>query len=90
MEEKNKVPEELMDAIRIIVEKAVQEALAHYLPKKEDVLLSRKATAERLHRHVSTLWRYEKNAYLIPLRRGGSVYYRSSDIERLERGERKA
>lgn len=88
--EKNRVDEELMDAIRTVVEKAVQTALATYLPPKEDVLLSRKATAERLHCHVSTLWRYEKNSYLVPLRRGGAVFYRSSDIERIERGEMRA
>ncbi|MBP8999826.1 MAG: helix-turn-helix domain-containing protein [Bacteroidales bacterium] len=39
--------------------------------------------AEMLDIHVTTLYRWEKQNYLIPIRIGTKVRYRKSDIEKL-------
>lgn len=45
--------------------------------------LTRVEVMKCLHVSPSTLWRWEKDGYLIPQRVGRKVYYRRADIERL-------
>lgn len=55
--------------------------------KKSTILVSREATAKRLHVNVSTLWRWGIAKYPIcPIKIGGKVWYRESDIVKLENG----
>ncbi len=56
--------------------------------KKKVVILNREAVANRLHVSKSTLWRWDRTGYLKAVRYGRAVWYRESDIEALERGER--
>ena len=46
-------------------------------------LLKRREVLERLNIVPSTLWRWEKTGYLIPIKIGGQNRYRLSDIERI-------
>jgi hypothetical protein len=78
--------DELMSMIR----KAVEEALANSLSSKKEVLLTRAAVAKRLKVDCSTLWRWAQAGYLRPIHISSRVWYRQSDVERLERGEREA
>lgn len=78
--------EELMAMIR----KVIEEALSKYLTTKKEVLLTRAAVAKRLGVDCSTLWRWAVQGYLTPVHIGSHVWYRESDIVRLERGEREA
>ena len=73
-----------------MIRKVVEEALAQFLSEKKDVLLSRAATAKRLHVDPSTLWRWAQAGYLRPIHISSRVWYRQSDVERLERGELEA
>ncbi len=55
---------------------------------REEDLIPRNTTIERLNVDPSTLWRWEKQKYLLPVRIGGKVYYRKSDIDNLINGGR--
>ncbi len=54
-----------------------------FLYKKQEVYLSRTKTALMLNVTLSTLWRWDKENYLTPVRVGGKVMYRESDIQRV-------
>ena len=49
--------------------------------KKQEVYLSRTKTALMLGVTLSTLWRWDKENYLKPVRVGSKVLYRESDIQ---------
>ena len=76
------------DKMKLLVEQAVEKALANYLAPNKLVLVSRKAAAIRLGVDVSTLWRWDKSGYLpVTVRRGKFIYYSEEAIRRLESGE---
>ncbi len=56
--------------------------------KEEDVLITRKAAAEMLNRKQETLWRWAKEGYLVPIKQGGKLAYRKSDVIKILKGER--
>ncbi|MGI6243412.1 MAG: helix-turn-helix domain-containing protein [Prevotella sp.] len=60
----------------------MQEELSKHT-KKQEVYLSRTKTALMLGVTLSTLWRWEKANYLIPVRVGSKVLYRESDIQKV-------
>lgn len=62
------------------------EILAKQEEQKEDPLVPRNLVNERLHVDNSTLWRWDKTGYLKAIRIGRSVYYKESDVKRLEGG----
>ena len=49
---------------------------------KEDQLLTRSQVSEKLCVTLSTLWRWEKQNVLTPIRIGSKVRYRLSDVEK--------
>lgn len=51
--------------------------------KKQVVYLSRTKTALMLGVTLSTLWRWDKENYLKPVRVGGKVLYRETEIQRV-------
>lgn len=57
--------------------------------KEEEKYLSARETAEMIGATRTTLWRWEKTGYLVPIKRGNSVYYRLSDINKFMEGEMK-
>lgn len=58
------------------------------LKKKEmsEALISSDEVCKRLAKNKCTLWRWEKNGYLVPVKVGGLNYYRLADIEKIEKG----
>ncbi len=72
--------EELNDAINAAVNAAME---AYQKNHKKDVLVPRLVAASLLKKSPATLWRWEKESYLVPVRQGSSVMYRSSDLARL-------
>ena len=50
--------------------------------------LSRGATAKRLQKDLSTLYRWEQAGLLHPIRIGRSVFYLESEIQMIEEGRR--
>lgn len=72
--------EELNAAIAAAVNTAMS---AYEMRQKGDVLIPRLRAMKLLNKSSSTLWRWEKKSYLLPIRQGSSVLYRSSDLARL-------
>lgn len=68
--------------LKWMVTEWLQEELAKRT-KKQEVYLSRTKTALMLNVTLSTLWRWDKENYLTPVRVGGKVMYRESDIQRV-------
>ena len=53
---------------------------------KHDAKIIRTAAAERLHKDLSTLYRWEKAGMLHPIKIGRTVYYRESELKGIEEG----
>lgn len=66
---------DLLEAMRSLLMEAVPQA-----PGKEDRLLSREEAAEMCGVDVSTLWRWDRDGYLKPVKIGRSVRYHTSDV----------
>lgn len=65
----------------------ISEFIAEYQPaKEEDVLLTPEQTATKIQTTKVTLWRWAKQGYLSPVRVGGKVFYKESDIKKLMEG----
>lgn len=76
--------EDLSHIIRDIIADKIEE----YETTKKDRLLSKKQVAERIGVDRSTLWRWEKENYLVSIRFGKKVRYKESDIIEIEEGRR--
>lgn len=63
------------------------EFIAEHQPQKEDdVLFTPEQAASRIQTTKVTLWRWAKQGYLSPVRIGGKVFYKESDIKKLMEG----
>ena len=76
--------EDLSHIIRDIIADKIEE----YETTKKERLLSKKQVADRIGVDKSTLWRWEKENYLVPIRFGKKVRYKESDIIEIEEGRR--
>jgi len=56
-------------------------------PSEEDVLLSKQDVKNKFSVSDTTLWLWGKKNYLVPIKIGRRVMYRSSDIKRLVNGK---
>lgn len=74
---------DLMDAFRTMVSEVREEMEMKTAEDLTDRLVKRDETARILGVDTTTLWRWEKEDYLIPVRVGRSVKYRYSDIARI-------
>ncbi len=54
--------------------------------KDNDILLTRQATAEMLDVTLATLWRWEREGSLLPIRIGKKVRYRKSEVKKIQKG----
>ena len=55
--------------------------------KDDDALLTKKEVMERLGVSSTTLWNWENDRYLLPVKVGRKVFYRLSDINQLLGGK---
>ncbi len=77
--------EELRGFFKEIVRAHDEEERARVENEKDgDKFLTAKETAQRLNCSLPTLWRWNKSGYLRPLKIGGKVRYRVSDVKKLE------
>ena len=74
--------EDLKEAIR----EMVSEMLAQKKEEQDSQLVRRNEVNKRLHVDNSTLWRWDRDGYLKAIRIGRSVFYKESDVKRLEEG----
>ena len=70
------------DDLKFMFTEWMQEELSKHTQKQE-VYLSRTKTALMLGVTLSTLWRWDKEKYLTPVRVGSKVLYRESDIQKV-------
>lgn len=72
------------------LERVVQNAIDKLLEQREnkpEVYLTTEETAKRLQVNRSTLWRWNKEGYLVSIKVGSKVRYKLSDVERIQKGE---
>ena len=75
--------QDLLNTLNRLNQEAFERAKNELDAQRNEVYLSPKKVAEMLDIHVTTLYRWEKQNYLIPIRIGTKVRYRKSDIEKL-------
>ena len=64
----------------------VEGIISRYEVAKREPKLTIKQVSQRLSVDPSTLWRWERDGYLIPTRLGRKVLYNESDIAAIEEG----
>lgn len=62
------------------------EIMARYEKQPEEVYWTADQTAKRFQVDKSTLWRWAKQNYLIPIKVGGKTRYKESDIKKIMEG----
>ncbi len=75
------------DALRNIVremyaeeQQRIEKAIAEH---RETPTIPRREAAKMLNVTASTLWRWAKEGYLVPVKIGSKVFYRATDIDRM-------
>jgi len=77
---------ELREFARLLIKETKIELEAAILAENEERYLSPAETAKMLDVDLSTLWRWDKQKYLVPIRIGGKPRYKLTDIKRLLSG----
>ncbi len=62
------------------------EVEANKVKEKEETYKTVEEAAAILHRDRSSLWRWAKSGYLVPIKVGAKSFYRMSDIKKLMEG----
>ncbi len=70
-----------MSSIEDSLEK--EQKSSNLFPESDDALFSKKEVMLGFNVSHTTLWKWEKNKYLVPVKIGRRVYYKRSDIEKL-------
>ena len=65
----------------------VENATKASKEKDDDVLLTKKEVMKRLGVSSTTLWNWENDRYLLPVKIGRKIFYRLSDINKLLDGK---
>ena len=79
--------EDLIEANTRLVEKTVADLERTIAERRETVYLTREQVIAKLNIVPSTLWRWNKRGYLVPVKVGGENRYRSTDIEKILEGD---
>lgn len=76
--------EDLMEANRsLLAELLEQESLEREKRSKEETYLTRDQVMDMLNISSTTLWRWMKQKYLVPIEIGAKRLYLRSEVERL-------
>ena len=78
---------DLVSANERLVEKTISDMERIITEKRETVYLTRDQVLAKLNVDPSTLWRWKKRGYLVPVKVGGENRYRSTDIDKILEGE---
>lgn len=74
---------DLVELIKQTIEAAKAELLPAMVSAAQEVLLTKKEVMEKFGVCHTTLWNWNKNKILIPVKADKKVCYRQSDVERL-------
>jgi len=77
--------EQLIEVIDYAISKTKSEFEARQIPEQ---YLTRKQTAEKLGVDLSSLWRWQRQGYLVPIEVGGKRLYKLSDINKIYRKDK--
>lgn len=77
---------DLVEANTRLVERTVADLERAVAEKRETVYLTREQVIAKLNIVPSTLWRWNKRGYLVPIKVGGENRYKSTDIDRILEG----
>lgn len=77
---------DLVEANTRLVERTVADLERAVAEKRETVYLTREQVIAKLNIVPSTLWRWNKRGYLVPIKVGGENRYKSTDINRILEG----
>ena len=79
---------DLVEANSLLLEQARAQLEQKIADASAETYLSKEKVCEMLDVSVTTLWRWEKQNYLVPISFGGQKRYRESDIEKILEGEK--
>ena len=77
---------DLVAANTALVE-ATKREMAELLERKSPHLLTREMVMKKLNIVPSTLWRWAKSGYLVPINVGGQRRYKSTDVDEILEGK---
>lgn len=77
---------DLIEANSILLENAKAQLEKSISDANAETYLSKEKACEMLDVSVSTLWRWEKQGYLVPIVFGGQKRYKHSDIKKILEG----
>ena len=77
---------DLVEANSLLLEQARAQLEQKIADASAETYLSKDKVCEMLDVSVTTLWRWEKQNYLVPISFGGQKRYRKSDIEKILEG----
>lgn len=75
--------EDLLTFADSLIAKAKEQLLPVMVSAAQEVLLTKKEVMEKFGVCHTTLWNWNRNNILIPVKVGKKVCYRQSDVERL-------
>lgn len=76
---------DLIGCFRLVIKEAKEEWEAAIIAKKTETYASPANASVQLHVDKSTLWRWAKIGYLVPIEVGGKRLYKQSDIDQILR-----
>lgn len=77
---------DLIEANNILLENARAQLEQKIADASAETYLTTEKVHEMLSVSLTTLWRWEKRGYLVPISYGGQKRYRKSDVERIIEG----
>ena len=77
---------DLIEANNILLENARAQLEQQIADASAETYLTTEKVRQMLDVSVTTLWRWEKAKYLVPITYGGQKRYRKSDVERIIEG----
>lgn len=79
---------DLMEANTLLIANVKSELEQTIADQNAETYLSRDKVKEILEIGDTTLWRWQKSGYLVPINVGGKRRFRKSDINRILEGEK--
>lgn len=79
---------DLVEANSLLLEQARAQLEQKIADASAETYLSKEKVCELLDVSVTTLWRWEKQNYLVPINFGGKKRYRKSDIDKILEGDK--
>ena len=74
---------DLVSANERLVERTIADLERMIAERRETIYMTKEQVLAKLNVAPSTLWRWQKRGYLVPVKVGGENRYRSTDIHKI-------